>query len=186
MNLSISPVNLKANNVSFGMAEFSDRGYRYAKACAGEDCCEFLKTPNQYLEPSFFEKKKFLRKAPLTTYLESALPSGQLVEPEVVDEVTSVIAGYGSRKDSSENAMFIKQLLASKKHIDSLHPRIKKSVSSAAATVLKSNWDNPKLSKEETFELLEMSKDSLSEKEYVTLTGVIEKSDAKAPKTSKR
>ena len=37
--------------------------------------------------------------------------------------------------------------------------------------------NNPELTKAETFELLELTKKVISEREYATLTGVIEKSD---------
>lgn len=184
MNLSISPVNIKSNNnVSFGMAELNKYSYGLARACS--DTCNFLKDSTDFQDPRFFDKKKFLRKPPFVKYMEDTLPSKDKVEPEVVDEVAQAIVECGATRNSFSNARFTRQLLASRSHFETLHADVKKPISDAVAAVFITNWDNPELTKQETFDLLEMAKGSFNDKQYVTLTGVIEKSDDRGPKPKK-
>lgn len=185
MNLSISPAGIKSNNnVSFGMAQFNNYSYRLAESCG--DTCGFLKEPTDFQDPKFFDKKKFLRKPPFVKYMEETLPSKKQVKPEVVEDVAQTIIDCGATANSFSNARFTRQLLASRSHFETLHPEVKKPISDAVTTVFMTNWNNPELTKQETLDLLEMSKGSLEDNQYVTLTGVIEKSDAKGPKPQKR
>ena len=87
MNLSISQANMKANNVSFGMANFTERGLRYAKSCG--DTYAPLDTPNSFQDPAFFEKKKAFKKAPFTKYFEKMIPAKEPKAEEIMSLITS-------------------------------------------------------------------------------------------------
>lgn len=177
MNLSISPINnTQTNKVSFGMAKFTNEGLKYAKAC--EDVYAPLSSPTKFQDPAFFEKKKPLQKTAFTKYY-IAMSQGK---KKNIGELTKTIEACGATENSYTNSMFIKQLLATSKQIEATDDKDKKTISDSIATVFKKNWNNPMLSKNETLELLELTKPSLSDKEYITITGVIEKSDAPTPK----
>lgn len=176
MNLTISAVNNtpKYKNVSFGFAKFSPKGLDLAKSCS--DVYEYLGSPNEYQNPDFFKKKGIFAQAPFTKYLKSKL-NPKSVNEEAIKEVQQAIIQCGASENSHSNAAFIKQFLASKKQINKLPEATRDAIATASEYVFRYNWNNPELSKAETYELLEMAKPKLENTEYATLIGVIEKSD---------
>lgn len=177
MNLNLTPVQVPhmTNNVSFGMAKFTKEGMRLAQTSA--DVYEPLATPTEFQDPAFFKNKKFLHKAPFAKYMQGKIPSGKPCAEEDINEVTETIISCGTSNNAFSNAKFIKQLLTTKKHVDNLPDSTQEPLRYAISEVFKTNWNNPELSKAETAALLEMSKGEIQDNQYITLTGVIEKSD---------
>ena len=187
MNLSISPI--KMNNVSFGMAEFSKEGMRLAQASS--DIYEPLKDYTHFKDPRFFKRVGLFEKAPLTKYLETKLPEKEPARDETVESVVKTMVECGATGNATSDAFFIQQLLkgGTQKHIKKLQkyqPNVYQEILDAEKIIFDSNWNNPMLSKGETQKLLDAIKDNVLEKEYVTLTGVIEQSDARTPKEIKQ
>lgn len=176
MNLTISAINNtpQYKNVSFGLAKFSPQGLRLAQSCS--DIYECLGEPNEYQNPDFFKKKGIFSQAPFTKYLKEKL-SSKSVDESTIKEVQQTIIDCGATENGHSNAAFIKQLLASKKQIDKFPTTTKTALAAASEYVFRNNWNNPELSKAETYELLEMARPQLENSEYATLVGVIEKSD---------
>ncbi|MBQ4122993.1 hypothetical protein IJD44_04640 [bacterium] len=176
MNLTISATNNinRNNHVSFGLAKFSEKGMHIAQSCS--DIYECLSTPNEFQNPDFFKKKGIFSEAPFTKFLRNKL-GGKCASDEARETVRNTIVNCGTTENGFTNAAFIRQLLSSQKVIGKLDKTSQGVVSSAAEEVFKQNWNNPELTKAETFELLELTKKVISEREYATLTGVIEKSD---------
>lgn len=176
MNLTISAINNtpQYKNVSFGFAKFSPQGLRLAQSCS--DIYECLGEPNEYQNPDFFKKKGIFSQAPFTKYLKEKLSSKSAGEEEIKD-VQQTMIDCGTTENGHSNAAFIKQLLASKKQIDKLPTKAKTAIAASSEFIFRHNWNNPELSKAETYELLEMAKPQLEDSEYATLVGVIEKSD---------
>ncbi len=176
MNLSVSSVSNTANkNINFGMARFTKQGMKIAREC--QDVYECLSKPNHYQIPEFFKRKGLFEEAPFTKYLRAKLPAKKEAAPEYINEVKDMINYCGTSDNSSSNANFIKQLISSEPYIESLGDDTRIQISESIQEVFNKNWNNPELSKRATQDLLEMARPSLSDLQYATLVGVIEKSD---------
>lgn len=176
MNLSISPVtsNYKSAAPSFGMAKFSEKGRALATSCG--DVYSPLASANNY-ENSDFCKKKGFGTAPFTKFVKETLKAGSGAEQ--IGKITTAIEKCGTTDNGITNANFAKQLVATKHVFEKLPEEPKKTVATSTLKVFDKNFDNPELSKKETLQLLEMSKPALDDKQYIMLTGVLEKSDMK-------
>ncbi len=176
MNLTISSINSTPikRNPSFGLAKFSSEGLRLAESCS--DIYECLGAPNEFQNPEFFRKKGIFSQAPFTKYLKTKI-APRTVSDEKLREIHKTITDCGATDNSHTNASFIKQLLASKKYIERLDNTTQKAVAKAAEEVFKKNWNNPELTKDETFALLEMARLAMQDNQYATSLGVIQKSD---------
>lgn len=171
MNLSIAPINQPVkNNVAFGMAKFSEKGYEMAGQHA--DIYESLAKPNNFQNPDFFKPKFLFFKTPFTKYYIQNAAS----KP---DEVANTIIQCGTCDNSNTNAKFIKQLISTEKYIHSSSDDTKLKIGTAANEVFKKNWDNPEISKKETLQLLEIAKYGMDDRTYISLNGAIHASDAK-------
>lgn len=181
MNLTISPVQTNQNNISFGFAKFSPEGMKLAKSAS--NIYKPLENETVFQNPSFF-KTKYI-KAPFATFIEETLPVKGNIEQEDIDLVTKAIQDCGTTNNAKVNANFVKQLLDKKtqKHILKLEekqPDAYDAIITAEKAVFDKNWNNPLLSKKQTMDLLDVTLQKFQDVEKVTLTGVIEKSDAKA------
>ena len=180
MNLSISPVK----NVSFGMAEFSPQGKKYAdEVKAG--------TWNTYNDECFYKKTSIFGKPEFTKYLECKVPLKSEITPDGLQDACTTIEIHGTGTNAGTNARFTKQLIHPKtqKHIEklsALKPAACDEIVSAERKVFDANWDNPELTKGETRKLLDAVQSTMAPEEYIKLTGVIEKSDASEPKIKKQ
>ena len=187
MNLSISPMK-SYSNVSFGMAYFTPEGMRLAQESA--DIYEPLKNYTEFQNPAFFEKTHFYKKPALTSYIEEKLPHKKPIKEENIEEVTKTIVECGATGNAKTNALFVEQMLdgRTQKHIRKLQkrqPDVFQKVLDAEKIVFDSNWNNPLISKRDTTKLLLAVKKDLTDAEYVTLTGVIENSNAMPDKQVK-
>lgn len=147
---------------------------RIAQSCS--DVYECLAKPNEFQNPDFFKKKGLFSQAPFTKFLKAKL-SPRAVNEEARNEVTSTIIDCGATENSHTNAAFIKQFLTAKKQINKSDQRTQELISQAAEEVFKHNWNNPELTKQETYDLLELARGAIDDSKYATLTGIIQKSD---------
>lgn len=181
MNLSISPLNCARkpqNNLSFGMAKFSDAGRSLASQF--QDQYVAFSKPNN-LDSSidysrFFEKKKMFRQYPFVNYINEKFPDGK-ASLKNIDEVTDTIIRCGATQRQTSNAKFIKQLVAAEDTFDKLEKPAREKVSSAVVEVLDTNYDNPQVSKEDTLALVRMSTPTIDDKKKVMIDGVIVNSE---------
>lgn len=173
MSLTISSVNNNGNNISFGMAQFSKKGYALASKHA--DIYEALSNPNKFQNPEFFKAKPLFFKSPFTKYFLAKTRDGKTG----VDEVADTIIKCGATDNSHTNACFIKQLVSTEKYIHSASDDTKSVIGIAANEVFKKNWDNPELSKKDTLRLLEIAKYGMEDRAYISLNGAIHASDVK-------
>ena len=188
MGLSISPIRLSSinntnNNVSFGMAKFTDEGMRYA--ASHQDVYTPFADPTEFQDAKFFNKKSFFPKAPFGKYMISIIPSKKEPDADKLDEVAQTIVDCGATKNSFSNARFIKQMLTTKTYVDKMHSNAKNSIKGAAQAVLATNWNNPLLSKDETKALVRYAYDETKDEGkriIASLDGVIDNSDTSAPK----
>ncbi len=176
MNLCVSRIN---NNVSFGMAKFSDKGLRFARSCS--DVFErFGDEQKTYLNPEFIRKLRPLEEAPFERYIKMMIPiSSEEANPNDTREVAQIIISHGTTDNQTTNANFVKQLLRGRGFIDVANDRTRKELSSAVLKVFEKNWDNPQLSKKQTLALLETAKYAMDDKQYAVALAVIQKSDLK-------
>lgn len=175
MNLSISPVTTnKAASTSFGLAKFSDKGRALAASCC--DVYTPLSTANNY-EYSEFSKKKGFGPAPFTKFVKETIKAGS--GEEQIRKITTAIKKCGTTDNAVTNANFIKQLVSAKPVIDKLPDAAKAQIAETTVVVFDKNYDNPELSKKDTVQLLEISKPAVDDKQYIMLSGVLQKSDLK-------
>ena len=166
--------NIEKNEVSFGMAKFTDKGYHLASLHS--DIYDALSAPNENLPIDFFKPKKLFRKSPFTKYYIEKTASN---DQNSINEVAQMIVNCGTGVNAVTNACFISQLLDTEKFIHSANSETKNIIGPAINEVLKKNWDNPELSKKDTFRLLELAQYGMDERAYVSLNGVIQASDMK-------
>ena len=172
MNLSISPMN----NVSFGMAKFSQRGKEFAEA-SGE------KGWNRHDNPRFYKNPVFIKKPDIAKYIEAKIPLKTRTLPGNIEKVEQAIIDHGTGTNAEANAKFVRQVIdpRTQRYIDKLGERKSKAqdvIISAEKALFDANWDNPMLSKAETMTLLDTVKSKMADAEYVKWTGIIERSDA--------
>lgn len=187
MGLSISPIKFASvnnnNNVSFGMAKFTNEGMRYAKS--HEDVYTPFSDPTEFQDASFFNKKSIFSKAPFARYMESMIPAKKEADQAAVDEVAQTIVDCGATKNGFSNARFIKQMLTTRSYLDKMHSSARNPIRGAAQSVLATNWNNPLLSKDETKALVRYAYDETKDEGkriIASLDGVIDNSDTSAPK----
>ena len=188
MGLSISPIRLSSvnntnNNVSFGMAKFTEEGMRYA--VSHQDVYTPFSDPTEFQDAAFFNKKSFFAKAPFAKHMESMIPYKKEADPDKVDDVAQTIVECGATKNGFANARFVKQMLTTKSHLDKMHPAARAKIRGAAQAVLATNWNNPLLSKDETKALARYAYDETKDdgkRILASLDGVVENSDVRGPK----
>ena len=194
MNLTISPVNCSkpCNNVSFGMAEFSEAGRRFADQY--KDVYAPISRPNNLdanIDYSkFFEGKKLFRQYPFVKYFNEKLPDDK-GNPAGIDDITDTIIKCGASKSQTSNAKFIKQLIAAEPSMDRLNKATRTPISEAIKEVLDTNYDNPQVSNEDTLALIRMSAPAVDNKTKGILDGFIVNAKTggyiePAPKKSKK
>ena len=175
MNISFYPIqNLQSNNISFGMAKFTDKGYQLAKLHS--DIYDSLKEPNTTLNPEFFKKPSLLGKAPFTKYF---IAKTSVNNRQSTMEVAQTIIDCAATNNQFANSCFIQQLLATEKQIHSSSDETKQIIGKAINDVFKKNWDNPELSQKDTFRLLELAKYGMNDKAYISHNGVLVASESK-------
>jgi len=170
MGLIISSVNQNSKNVSFGMAKFTNRGLELAKSCS--DIYQKLDTPNVFKNGDFF--KSYIFTSPFEKFVKRNNKTSAGIK-----EIADTIEICGATQNSHTNAKFIKQLLSSKKTISKINDDDQRIIAGAIKEVFNNNWDNPEISKKNTYKLLDMCQKAIQDKEYTTLSGVIQKSDIK-------
>ena len=179
MNLSISPINVtNCKKPSFGMAKFSSSALQNAQQCSDIfECFSQPHTQNRYFNPEFVKETGFLVKkkitsSPFAKYADKELSSNRPANVE------NTIRACGLSDNYYANAMFAKQLLSCEQRFQGIeNDDDYNSITTAVCDVFKKNWDNPYLPKEETVELLDMTRDVLTPQEYHLALGLIERSD---------
>ena len=182
MNLSVSSIGINTRNiVNFKMAKFTNSGYCIAGDCGKQnEQLEYLKYPHKYNEfqnPEFFKRVCILKPA-FTKYAQKKLNEPDRTKAS--DDIVNAIIQCGTSDNQYANAMFIKQLIATRKVLESNNDTAGKAkIALAIAEVFKKNWDNSILTKSETMTLLEMIKTAIDLNQLATLTGVVQRSDDK-------
>lgn len=164
-----------ANNVSFGMAKFSEEGIRLAHANGATNETKFINAGDLYGE-------NYLLEPPLAKYIKSSIPPIAEVEEENLDEVKDVIISHGASNDAVANNNFIKQLIHPKtqgyiKQLQISQPEAGATILNAERAVFDANWNNPKLTKDRTKSLLNAVKSTMADVEYNKWSGIVGNSD---------
>lgn len=163
MNLTISPANYTnnaRNSVSFGMAEFTPRGRAHMEATVG-DVYEPIKKPNE-LNPNIdyvdFYKKHLFTKTEFEKLFEDKIVNKKEPTRNDYGIVYDVIVTCGATESQETNAKFINnQLVKAKDSFDRLDEKKRIMVSQAVKEVFDTNYDNPRVSLENTQTLLSMA-----------------------------